>query len=1014
MQSTTALEPFALLQTLILEIDAVRDLESALSIVIKTICQHCQWSYGEAWQLDAQTETIKNRATFYEAETVVNANNKAAYLNRFAQISKPLSFSIGSGIPGRVWASQQWEWHTNLSNVSPDVFLRHKASTAFGIKTAFGIPLIANERTIAVLVFFSHHALTQNSKLIEIIQAIAGPISKLIEQRRTEQQLRDSEARFRSFMEHSPAVIFMKDQQGRFTYANPRLEKGLNLEPNELLGKTDYYRLSADVAGRVRENDAMVIATQQEHSLIEVVPMSDGVERYWQVTKFPFTDHSGQVFVGGVACDITQLKQLEHQLTADNQAQQRTNEALKEAIQAAETANQAKSSFLAMMSHEVRTPMNAMLGMAELLGATALNPKQAEFVNVIRTGGSTLLTVINDILDYSKIESNKLELKRGSIDLYSCVEQVLPLFSNQAEAKGLGLSSLIDPTHGPTQFQGDATRLQQVLSNLISNSIKFTSVGDISLEVTVNPIESNEQEPSAIAPEYDIQFSIKDTGIGISPEQTRHLFKPFSQVDSSVTRQYGGTGLGLAISKQLIEMMGGQIEIDSEVGKGSNFYFSVRLAADGQTQQRLEPEIPVGLNKHLLIIDSDDANRFELTRQAQAWGLTVEAVASARAAITKLVFNRSRFFDVITINATLSDIDSTQLAQQIRSFQRYQEVPLILIREPQQAYTDTLNRLNNPLKLLQHPVRQSQFYNVLMQLLHPEKAAPFKTLLAEQPQHDATKVRNKAKGENRTDENKANSSLRILLTEDIFLNQRVALEMLSSCGYQADVAQNGAEALLILQQQPYDLVFMDVQMPVMDGLEATSKIRLSSEIKQPYIIAMTAHAMQGARDNCIAAGMNDYIQKPICKRDLSAAIQQCLSVVQASKIAASALVAAEPAEFAKVLPTFDIQNLESIAGSHSFLREVCDSFLEDAPQRISAIRAAIERRDALALGETVHALKSLSGCVGALKLVQICQSMETANISRCVESTLSMMMQVNSEYTKVEAAIQRHKASLSA
>ncbi len=1005
MPSTT-LEPFSLLQTLILEIDAVRDLESALNIVIKTICQHCQWSYGEAWQLDPQTETIKNRAMFYEFETLVGSNNKAVYLNRFAQISRPLAFALGTGIPGRVWASQQWEWHTNLFNVSPDIFLRHKASTAFGIKTAFGIPLIANERTMAVLVFFSHHALTQNSKLIEIIQAIAGPISRLIEQRRTEQQLRDSEVRFRSFMEHSPTVIFMKDQKGRFTYANPRLEKGLNLEAGELFGKTDYYCLQPDVADRVRANDALVLETQREHSLIEVVPMSDGVERYWQVTKFPFTDQSGQTFVGGIACDITQLKQLEHKLVADNQAQQRTNQALKEAMQAAEAASQAKSRFLAMMSHEIRTPMNAMLGMAELLDDTPLDPKQSEFVNVIRIGGSTLLTVINDILDYSKIESNKLELKQGSISLYSCVEKVLTLFSNQAEEKKLKLTSLINPANGPTHFKGDAARLQQVLFNLISNSIKFTRAGSVSLEVQVNPFEHNDLTSKVTAPKYEIQFSVKDTGIGISSEQSRHLFKPFSQVDSSMTRQYGGTGLGLAISKQLVEMMGGCIKVVSEVGKGSNFYFSIRLAADGPAQQGSKTKVPFGLkHKHLLIIDSDDTNRRELTLQAQSWGLTVEAAASAKAAITKLVFDRSRFFDVITINATLSDIDSAQLAKQICGFQRYQNVPLILIRGPQQAYADTFNSLNNPLKLLQQPVRQSQFYNVLMQLLHPKEAIRLNTLSVEQSGHDAIEEERQRK------KNGAKQSLRILLTEDILLNQRVALEMLSSCGYQADVAQNGSEALLALQRQPYDLVFMDVQMPVMDGLEATSKIRLSSNIKQPHIVAMTAHAMQGDREDCIAAGMDDYLSKPICKHDLSAAIQRYLSVAQVREVAEPALMVAEDAE---VLPTLDIQNLENIAGNHSFLREICDAFLADAPQRISAIQSAIDREDALALGETVHALKLLSGCVGAMKLVQICQSMETVAESQCVKPAMPMMMQVTSEYAQVKAAIQRRQALLSA
>ena len=307
MRSTT-LKPFSLLQALILEIDKAPDVTAALDCATRTICQHCHWPYGEAWQLDPETDRLTKRASFYKAETTLTADGQPTYLRRFAQLSNSLSFGIGTGIPGRIWASQQWEWHTNVSNVSNQVFLRHQAASVFGVKTAFGIPLIDNNhQTIAVLVFFHYHALTRNPHRVKAIQAISGPVGQMIGQQRTERQLSNSEARFHSFIEHSPDLVFMKDPQGHFTYANPQLERSFDLEHHELLGETDRYFLPEEVATRVRQNDKRVLAAQKEQSLIEVVPTADGVERHWQVSKFPFTDPQGQLLVGGIAHDITQL-----------------------------------------------------------------------------------------------------------------------------------------------------------------------------------------------------------------------------------------------------------------------------------------------------------------------------------------------------------------------------------------------------------------------------------------------------------------------------------------------------------------------------------------------------------------------------------------------------------------------------------------------------------------------------------------------------------------------------------
>ena len=292
---STVINPSSLLQTLVLEIDRTPDTTAALDCVIRTICQRCHWPYGEVWQLEPETDRLTKRAAFCRFETAVTASGEPAYLRRFAQISNSISFGIGTGMPGRIWASQQWEWHTNVSNAKDRVFLRHQAADAFGIRTAFGIPLIdENNQTIAVLALFHYHALTRNLQQVEAIQAIASPIGQMLSQHRPERRSTNSGSRFQTFVEHSPDLIFIKDRQGHFTYANPRLERSFDLEHHEILGKTDRYFMPDEAATQVRQNDKQVLAMQAEQSLIEVVPTADGVERHWQVSKFPFTDKEGQ------------------------------------------------------------------------------------------------------------------------------------------------------------------------------------------------------------------------------------------------------------------------------------------------------------------------------------------------------------------------------------------------------------------------------------------------------------------------------------------------------------------------------------------------------------------------------------------------------------------------------------------------------------------------------------------------------------------------------------------------
>ena len=1029
MQSTT--DSFLLLKDLILKLDSAQDLSSALSIVVQTICQQCNWIYGEAWQIDPQTKLLTNQTTYHETEHVAKSKKAAANLHRFSQLSKKFIFEPREGIPGRVWASSQWEWHPDISSTDTEGFLRFQEAADCGLKAAFGIPLMAGDRTLAVLLFFSDKILPEDSHLVDIIGAISVPVGQLVQQREAEKQLRESESRFRAFMDNSSAMIFMKDQQGCFTYVNQPLEQEFNLQPGELIGKDDFYFASEEVANKVRENDATVLSTNQSQSLVEVVPTPDGVSRYWQVNKFPFTDQSRQKYVGGVAFDITEQKQLEQRLTLEKLEQQRINGSLESAKQEAESANQAKSRFLAMMSHEIRTPMNAMLGMTELLGGTSLDLQQQEFINIIQTGGSTLLAVINDILDFSKVDSHNLELEVGCLNLYECIEQVLALFSNQAEDRGLSLTSIVEPIElnsVPTCFAGDAARLRQILSNLVSNSIKFTREGEVSVQVQVRSSANAMQGKESTQREYELQFSVKDTGIGISKKKVPHLFQPFSQIDASMTRRYGGTGLGLAISKQLVELMGGKIDVVSKVGQGSTFRFSITLPAyrvpwqsdslDERQEQPLQAETSLD-GKHLLIIDGNETSRRSLTLQAQSWNLTVEAVASAEAALTKLFRPDSRF-DVIAISEPVVGWESAQLSAQIRKFSTYASVPLILMQTRLSRSLQPSQRLVDKAKRLRKPVRRSQFYNALTQLLTPEPTSQSDSQLDSALQQYADDSFRHSRSSSRgTDITLGTRSpLRILLVEDILLNQKVALQMLATYGYQADVAWTGKEAVAALTRQPYDLVLMDVQMPEMDGLEATRTIRAAPHIEQPHIVAMTAHAMQGDRAACLSAGMNDYIRKPVRRRDLAAVLRRCPSNIEGNPTAKitsdKTLLSAQRLgnKASDNLPTLDTTVIESIDTNRLFLIEICDSFLDDAPKRIEAIQAALAQVDTLALQNAAHALKSLSSCIGAISLVRLCESIEAVCKSNSTEPVLPMVTKIVSEYVTVQSAVQTYKEAL--
>lgn len=775
------------------------------------------------------------------------------------------------------------------------------------------------------------------------VNGFLGIASDISTRKKSEMQMRKLSAA----VKNSPTSILITDQAGRIEYANPKFVELTGYTLAELIGQNPRIINSGKMQPSIfKEMWDTLLAGREWHG--ELLNRKKNGQFFWEnASVSPVKDPQGRItnFVA-VKLDITEAKLNQHEL--------------EKAKDAAVELARMKSDFLANMSHEIRTPMNAIIGMTGLLLDTQLSPRQQDYVKTVNSAGEALLDIINDILDFSKIESGKLQIETLDFDLRETVESTADLLAPRAQGKGLEFEYFIAPGVHQT-LRGDAGRLRQVLLNLLGNAMKFTERGEVILRVSA--LEAPEGEAR-------LRFAVSDTGIGVPATAQASLFQAFTQADASTTRKYGGTGLGLSISKRLVELMGGEIGLESEAGRGSTFWFTLPFAKGEPKAPSRDPGSLDGVRA--LIVDDNAASREIVTHHLAAWRVESEAVPSAEAALAALRGAAAgKPFTLVITDMQMPGMDGLSLARAIEADPAIPRASKVLMTSLGQDLSAEELAAGGISACVHKPLRPSSLFEAVAAAVEGRAAAPDKAQPAALDEAAPS----------------ANKYFRVLVAEDNAVNQKVALRQLERLGYAADVAANGLEAVAAVQRQRYDLILMDCQMPEMDGFQATAEIRrLEAEGRRTPIVAMTANALQGDREKCLEAGMDAYIPKPVRLETMAETLKRWDSR----------------------LDSFVLAELKDLAGpdDKAFMAELAATYLRDLPGRLAAIRAAVAARDAEALRQAAHALKGSSGNIGAQRLQKVCLLLEEAGHAGSTQGLGPLLADLDAEAAGVRADLE--------
>ena len=789
---------------------------------------------------------------------------------------------------------------------------------------------------------------------------LAGSFNSLLDQvQRREQELKQGEEKFRTVANHTYDWEYWRGADGHLRYISPSCQRITGYRAEEFLQAPELLTQIVHPEDRdkfIHHLDEAVVADCQ--SMDFRIHTRNGEECWISHVCQEVFDAEGRS-LGRRACnrDITERKQAEDKLLGFSALMEQKNAKLGAALIAAREATQAKSQFLATMSHEIRTPINGVIGMTGLLLDTALNDEQREFAEIVRKSGENLMGIINDILDFSKIEAGKLDMEILDFDLRTTMEDTADLLAIRAVDAGLELICRIDPAV-PTYLKGDPGRLRQIITNLAGNAIKFTHKG----EIVISAMLDSEDDDFVI-----IRFEVQDTGIGIPADRQAAIFSPFTQVDGTTTRKYGGTGLGLAICKQLTELMGGELGVESREGQGSTFWFSARFKKQPVgAHEVFAPHADVS-GTRILVVDDNATNRMLLMTLLTQWGCRYETAIDGEMALALMceALQHNDPFRIALLDQEMPGMDGLELGRRIKADPQLAATLMVMVTSlGQRGDAGVLEQIGFA-GYLAKPVRQSQLYDCISLVLGRASQDPE---IATGSQGIVTR---------HTIAESARQGLRILLAEDNVINQKVAQSMLHKLGYKTDVVANGLEALRALELIDYDLVLMDCQMPEMNGYEATAAIRAHDSNVSNHsvpIIAMTANAMIGDRELCLGAGMNDYLSKPVKKEEMDESLGKWLKPGKRGDRLPKKVGSAS--EISLLFDQADM--LDRLDNDHAFVELILKESLRELPKLLQELRAQCQNGDAVSIRHQAHTMKGMAATISTPALRQICSGIESA------------------------------------